>query len=130
MIDYKKLYSLLPRMHVVREYDLQGRFSNYAIDMDAPDIEHDGRRTVVMRFPDGCVTPEYKAQAQLLALSPLMLELITKHCEWCADCPFDTDPDLSCGEFAEFWRTVINIYQEAEAAAIKHKNEENAIKED
>ena len=106
--DYGKLAKLLPKMKVVLEYDLRLMPSNYAILLDDLN-EPEGQQTVLFRLPDGCLSAEHYAQAQLITLLPELLGCVTNHCEWCTDCPFDTKPDPTCGRFAEVWKSIIDI---------------------
>lgn len=74
---------------------------------------------VVMRVPDGynpehdeylCSLPDGTSKQQemtacLIAAIPEMLDRISDHCEWCADCDWQHNPDQEC-RFGQLWNKV------------------------
>lgn len=55
-------------------------------------------------LPDGMSKPQ-ETTVSLIAAIPEMLDRLCDHCEWCADCDWQHDPDQEC-RFGQLWKKV------------------------
>lgn len=57
---------------------------------------------IICRLPDG-MDETKERRAQIIAAIPEMLDRIGDHCEWCADCDWQENPDRECC-FGQLWK--------------------------
>lgn len=57
---------------------------------------------IICRLPDG-MDKDKERRAQIIAAIPEMLDRLGDHCEWCADCDWQGDPDQECC-FGRMWK--------------------------
>ena len=100
MKDFQLLFPTWPR--VIERLDNFSRPCGYDVAMTIPDDVFPGHDEILCFMPDG-VNEKNKRRAEIIAAIPEMLDRIGDHCEWCADCDWQNNPDQEC-RFGQLWK--------------------------
>ena len=102
MKDIQSLFPSTPR--VIERLDNINHPCGLDVVVKVPSGQNPEHDEIICSLPDG-MSGQQRQMAELIAAIPEMLDRLGDHCEWCADCDWQNDPDQSC-RFGQLWKKI------------------------